>query len=74
MSTDWYNNAALATKCLICQREYVYGDSLSLVENVVVQVGGSRPYNEKNDLLTDIDIELQFTRFAAALPVIIAKR
>lgn len=42
--------AALAAKYVICEREKVSGPYLYLVENVKVEVGGSRPYNPNMDL------------------------
>jgi hypothetical protein len=49
--------AALATKYLICSSEGVRSDNLYLIEGITtVEVGGSRPYNPKNDSVEDIDV------------------
>jgi hypothetical protein len=48
---------ALATKYLICSEEKVSGENLYLIEGLTsVEVGGSRPYNLRNDSSEDIDV------------------
>ena len=43
-------SAALATKYFICEAEGVKGSELYLVENVKTEVGGSRPFNPRDDV------------------------
>ena len=58
--------AALATKYVICATEGVQAENLYLVEDLaIVQVGGSRPYNHKNDSVPDIDVTAPVYPFRA---------